>query len=166
MSRRTLSAVSPSGEAPLRAVKLQLLLPRSDGPGGVAPQLAENGQRLQRIDIARRGLLRQGAAVIAFGRIIVLQLRRQIAERQADEPTRPGIAPPSQPSRHAPLPCAPRHAEFFRGRAARGSYRPRGPFGQGTSRASVRRPSAMRSSKAARGSRAGNPGAPRRIRRR
>jgi len=73
-------------EAPLRAVKLQLLLPRSDGPGGVAPQLAENGQRLQRVDIARRGLLRQGAAVIALGRVIVLQLRRQIAERQADEP--------------------------------------------------------------------------------
>ena len=73
-------------EAPLRAVKLQLLLPRSDGPGGVAPQLAEDGQRLQRVDIARRGLLCQGAAVIAFGRVIVLQLRRQIAERQADEP--------------------------------------------------------------------------------
>ena len=73
-------------EAPLRAVKLQLLLPRSDGPGGVAPQLAEDGQRLQRIDIARRGLLRQGAAVIALCRVIVLQLRRQIAERQADEP--------------------------------------------------------------------------------
>ena len=65
-------------EAPLRAIKLQLLLPRSDGPGGVAPQLAEDGQRLQRVDIARRGLLRQGAAVIAFGRVIVLQLRRQM----------------------------------------------------------------------------------------
>ena len=106
-------------EAPLRAVKLQLLLPRSDGPGGVAPQLAENGQRLQRVDIARRGLLCQGAAVIALCRIIVLQLRRQIAERQADEPfvreSLLHLSPAGTRLFHAPLgtqnfPAVERHA--------------------------------------------------------